>query len=1271
MKPDITSLLHAAPGCSRQTAEQHLERLGENYFKIFNTRTVAFHLDLISRLSAEQPVCVHTDHRASLTTCTIIAFDYPFAFSLITGILGSTGFSIQSGTAFTYEQSPYQASRSMHRRRYLRQTVAEDVHHRRKIIDTFIGYRDISVPHARWQETISERLRNVFSMLEKQDTASVAKAKMMVAEYMIVALRMIDVDYDKVLYPVQIDFDSDDNQCTHMKISSEDTPFFLYTLSTALSLHGITIRGVSIQTHGDAVCDTFDLVDKSGKKIVDDAVLSSIRLSVLLTKQFTYFLGKASDPFSALERFEELVEDLARSPGKEQVIDLLSNPSIMQDCARLFGASTFLWEDFIRGQYEELIPMVSETKKANTIVEPVETLYWRLDEQLSRVKSFDEKISRINAFKDREIFLIDLNNIINNPSDFKILAEQLTMLAEIIINVTAEIVYDSMIRRYGIPRTAAGLEAKYAVLGLGKMGGAALGYASDIELLFVYSDNGSTDGDERISNAEFYNLFVKNIAASVKAKREGIFTIDLRLRPYGNDGPLACSLDTFCSYYGKGGDAHAYERLALVRLRAIGGEKDFGLQVERLRDEILYASKSIDLQELKALRKKQLTEKTSTGKINAKFSAGALVDLEYTVQLLQIMHGVKNHSLRTPRIHKALQELARAGVLGDEECRQLLDAYDFFRHLINGLRMLRGSARDLFLPETGSTEYMHLARRLEYTREDELDPSKRLELDFETHTAVVRTFIKNHFGKNSLPVPEIGNVADLVLSANVPLELAHRVLSGYGFTQPERAYRNLTALCGQDKILKEQFARLALLACDLLTTTPDPDMALNNWERFTVPLSDKHGSFQKLMAQPMRLEILLKIFAGSQFLADTLIGNPDLFDWITDPGTVNSELTAEAAMHDLRSTISVTGGHDQIKHALRSLKKRETLRIGTRDICMDVPVHDIVAELSTLAEASVEAAFEHAVVELSQRACPGIEPDRLLNAFCIAAFGKLGGSELNYSSDIDLLGIYDEESINGVSFIGYESAESFFSAVLSRIREYLSEHTEDGYAYRVDLRLRPYGRSGPLACSIGTFIRYFSRDASLWEIQALLKLRAVAGSLTVGGKLAYHIRALLNRAFAAVEIAYSINSMREAAVQQCSKRLSDAEDDIKNGPGGIRDIEFAVQGLQLLNIVKHTALLEGNTLRAVDLLEAAGFIAAGDARDLKKDYILLRKTEHVLQIFEDRQVHALPQSAEHLNALSKRIFGRDADSALLLDKLSQCRKRVRALYARYVLQHLP
>jgi len=888
MKPSLAMVKDCCPGVDEVLLQEHLTRLSDEYFARFDREQICSHVNGLARISPENPVEILLElTEGDRVDCTVLAFDYPGLFSIITGVLAGMGFNILSGDVFTYQRLTHQPSPKSRGMRVSRRTIVQDPLARRRIVDHFSGVIRTSLSFEIWQNEFETRLAAIIALLERGDNDSAAEAKHRVNEMVVERLAHLQMDAPPVLYPVQIEVDNQRGQFTRLKIVSEDTPAFLYALTNALSLHSVSIEHVLIRTIRGRIEDQIDLVDSRGKKIDDLAALNQIKLSVLLTKQFTYFLGTAPNPYTALRRFEFLLKDILQMPGSAQWLDLLSNPNTLQDLARLLGTSDYLWEDFIRLQYETLLPALKPHVEGQQFSESAETLPQRLKQVLAGASTIEEQCSRLNKFKDREIYLIDLDHILNPAIDFHQLAARLTSLAELVVNTAAEISYDHLVRRFGPPKTAAGLDAKYAILGLGKLGGAALGYASDIEFILVYSDSGETAGPESIANSEFFERMVKNSAQLIQAKREGIFHVDLRLRPHGSAGPLASSTEAFCSYYGTGGAAHSYERLALVRLRAIGGDPALGERLERIRDEMIYASSNIRLEELRELRQKQFQEKTAEGRLNAKFSPGGLVDLEYDVQILQVMYGKELPELRTPQVHQALTALAEAGVLNPEETGQLIAAYDFLRRLINSMRMLRGSAKDLFLPDMDSVEFAHLARRMGYERGDALHPSQQLRIDYETHTAAVRAFVERHFGRASLPGPASGTMADLVLSDGISEDLWKQILSAVGFTDTRRAYSNVRDLAGGGS-RRHTFAKLALLATDILSRTPDPDMALNNWERFIRALPSPEFHYNLLLAQPMRLELLLSIFSVSQFsvsqfLADTLIRYPGFLDWVIIP----------------------------------------------------------------------------------------------------------------------------------------------------------------------------------------------------------------------------------------------------------------------------------------------------------------------------------------------------------------------------------------------------
>jgi glutamate-ammonia-ligase adenylyltransferase len=1265
VKPTIDQVKAACPGIDEGLVREHIARLTERYFRSFPAEAVYRHLDALARLSPTNPVEVLFDQGDSeALACTVLGFDYPALFSLIAGVLAAMGFNILSGDVFTYERTSQSTTKEPGRRR--QGLPSRAFLERRRIVDHFAGVVDTALSFKAWAAELRTGLEEIIRLLERGESDL---AKHRVNEMVVARLARLQQGAAPVLYPVEIEVDNTAPSHTRLKIFSEDTPAFLYSLTNALSLHGVSIDHVRIRTVEHRIEDEIDIVDGKGDKIETPEILSSIKLSVLLTKQFTYFLGKAPDPYAALRRFEFLVWDMVHLPGRERWLAILSNPHTLQDLARLLGTSYYLWEDFIRLHYETLLPMLKPLVAGERFSDPVETMPERLRDALAGATTSEDQRQQLNSFKDREIFLIDLDHILNPEMEFSELAERLTSLAEHVVATAACLAHEHLARRYGIPRSAAGLQARFTILGLGKLGGAALGYASDIEFVVVYSDNGWTDGKDSIANSEFFDRLVRNTSRFIEAKREGIFHVDLRLRPYGSAGPLASSIESFCRYYGPGGDALSYERLALVRLRCIGGDRTLGTQIERIRDELTYASQNINIEELREVREKQFIEKTAGGKLNAKFSPGGLVDLEYDIQLLQVMYGRQIPALRTPLLHRALMALADAGVLSPDETDQLLEAYRFLRRLINAMRILRGSAQDLFLPPVDSVEFAALARRTGYRRGGALDPSQQLRLDFETHTATVRAFAERHFGRDSLPGPDVGTVADLVLSENPPPHLLEKILAAAGFANVDRAYVNLKSLAGIGS-RRQTFARLSLLASDILARTPDPDMALNNWERFIRALTSPEFHYNLLLSQPMRLEILLTIFAGSQFLADALVRDPGFLDWITLPENLHQSPSKEDLLEELQAGAQPGQGHLIWLNRLRRFRRREILRIGTRDMYLKLPTEQVMLELSTLADALTNAALGNVWTRSAEaeRKVPG-DLSELAGNFCILAFGKLGGRELNYSSDIDLMGLFDDSPTLAAG-LGLDASmlKYLFTWVMERVTLDLATHTEQGHAYRVDLRLRPYGGAGELVPSLTGLAAYYDKTASLWELQAAVKLRPIAGNLSLGFAFLDRLRPVLLRRRRPEEIVQSIVKMRSAAIRQGSRTVGPAGLDVKSGVGGLRDVEFLVQGLQLIHAAEQPEILEGNTLAALKRLCDAGLLRGPVSEQLRHDYLFLRVVEHYLQILEDRQIHAVPDDGAELTALAKRVLGTEAGGSIFKEKLESCTRRVREAYVKQLLK---
>ncbi len=812
MKPTIDQLKSLTQGVDERLIREHVERLDEDYFQRFDEQRIAGHLEGLAKLSSSRPVEVLLEPGAGDgAAITVLAMDYPTVFNLICGVLAGTGFSIRRGEVFTYRRAVERrdVKKRMRHRRPPRRTA--DPTKRRRIIDHFVGVRPPDKQPDDWADHLRNELAHVMKMLESRAPEAMVKARHHVNEMVTERLVHQESVGTPALLPIEVNIDTADDR-TRLRVVGQDTPAFLYALSNALSLQDLVIEHVRIDTDDGRVSDEIDFVDAQGRAVTDPARLDRVKFCVLLTKQFTYFLDRAPDPYRALSRYEQMVDDILGREEAGRWLDLLQDPKAMQHLARLLGASDYLWEEFIRVQYEQLAPLFGSEVGDQPLCPPIETLPDRLRRALEEADRPSEKRTALNRFKDREIFQIDLDHILNPQTDFRTLAERLTVLAEQVVGAAADLAYDGLAADHGKPQTADGAPARWAIFGLGKLGGAALGYASDIEWMLVYDGEGETGGDEALPNGEFFSRLVRETASCIEAKQEGIFRVDLRLRPYGKEGPLAVHAAKFEQYYQPGGDAAAFERLALVRLRPIAGDPALGRRIEQMRDRLIHEQWEVDVDELAEMRHAQYRQKRGT-QFNAKFSPGGLVDLEYTVQTIQVIHGREHAELRTPRIHEALGAMGRLGVLGEGEARRLNKSYNFLRELINALRMLRGDAQDLFLPERGTPEFRFLARRMGYERTELMRPSERLWLDLAIRTAIVRAFVTRCLGRHALPDRTFGNVADVLVTDDLPGEIRRKVLWRCGFRDPDAADTVLRQAQGSVRD-RARLARLIVHATD-------------------------------------------------------------------------------------------------------------------------------------------------------------------------------------------------------------------------------------------------------------------------------------------------------------------------------------------------------------------------------------------------------------------------------------------------------------------------
>jgi glutamate-ammonia-ligase adenylyltransferase len=481
---------------------------------------------------------------------------------------------------------------------------------------------------------------------------------------------------------------------------------------------------------------------------------------------------------------------------------------------------------------------------------------------------------------------------------------------------------------------------------------------------------------------------------------------------------------------------------------------------------------------------------------------------------------------------------------------------------------------------------------------------------------------------------------------------------------PERGRRNLAALATH--LGADTFAELAPVVARLLPRTADPDMALNNLERLLAQPAARQHLPLLIESRARGLDAVLHLLATSQFFADTLAAYPEFLDSVRNPPRRNPS-TAELT-NQLRAEVEACTDDAAVLRAFRRFRHRHALRIGINDVIRDRPLEEVTRELARLADASIEVALQLALRTVANRFGTPTAPDKQPAKVTVLAFGKLGGDELNYSSDIDLMFVYDHDGETVGRRSGVTNSE-FFARVVTEVVRLLSTHTDRGFAYRVDLRLRPEGNRGPLARSMASTLSYYDTMGRTWERQALIKLRHVAGDAALARDFLAAVEPFVYRkyfSFAEINEVKALKRRMEASGGRQPPGNADQGPygprspdpvDVKTGRGGIRDIEYAVQFLQLLNGGDLPAVRQRNTLLALESLEIAGCLNSQETYILADAYRFLRKTEHRLQLLFDLQTHRLPSSPEELRKLALRMgyVERPASGGLSRDQRTEDR----------------
>ncbi len=743
----LGQILPCCPDVDEEIVRDFVSRMDPEYFEQFERTDIARHVQLASRVDPDHPCQVSIEPRAEgLLDVVIVAYDYFSELAGICGLLSAFRLDIREGCSYTFAEAAPDAPRPASSFPGLPRKRRSGVS-RKKIVDIF---RVRPLPGEALtperQSLLVQELRAMVALLDEQ---RLPEARRLVNRRLVQALGKTTSYFAGLHYPIQIRFDNIASPSeTVMDIRSTDRPGFLYTFANALAMRGIYIHKARFRQVGGELRDRLWVRNQHGHKIEDSHQQQELQVTAALIKQFSHFLPWAPDPAKAIEHFDLFLDRIleeTEGAGSERALAFLRNKKTMTLLARLLGTSDFLWEEFLRRQHADLFPML-ENYQHVPLIRPRAELARELSRKVARVKPDELKRQALNRFKDRELFRIDMTHVLDPAPSLPEFSRALTELAEVVLSQAVHDCQASLVKVHGTPRLSGAAPCPFSVLGMGKFGGGELGYASDIEVLFVYGGAGQTSGPVKLDNSEYFERLVQAILQRIETPQEGTFHLDTRLRPHGGSGLLANPLDELRRYYSSTGMAAAFERQALIKLRFVCGNQVLGQLFEAHRDSFVYSCEPWDLGLALDLRRQQIKQLVEPGRTNVKYSQGGLIDIEYAIQYLQLMHGHLDPRLRVPNTLQAMAALEGAGVLRTDEAAKLRASYLFLRLLIDGLRIVRGYAKDLLLPAQDSEEFVFLARRLGYQADNWEDSAASLSADIGRHMGQTREFFVNRFG---------------------------------------------------------------------------------------------------------------------------------------------------------------------------------------------------------------------------------------------------------------------------------------------------------------------------------------------------------------------------------------------------------------------------------------------------------------------------------------------------------------------------------------------
>ncbi len=775
----------------------------------------------------------------------------------------------------------------------------------------------------------------------------------------------------------------------------------------------------------------------------------------------------------------------------------------------------------------------------------------------------------------------------------------------------------------------------FSVIAMGKWGGRELNYASDIDVMFVYeAPEGHTQAAHSAQRrAESF------LDALATPTADGLaFRVDADLRPEGASGPLARTLASYRSYWERWADTWEFQ--ALIKARVAAGDRKLGNAFLKAAEPFVYpetlgADAVHEVRSLKA-RAEALAERQSG--VEIKRGVGGIRDVEFAVQLLQLVHGRSDPSLRSANTLEALKVLRRSGYVRPDDAAALEDAYRWLRDVEHRLQIVE--LRQTHELPASSFERDRIAKSMGFRDDAEATALERFEAELVELRAAIRTIHERLFYR-----PLLEAYAESPVVRLTP-EGAARQLAALGFTDLEgakQAFADLTTGLSRRSKLMQQLLPLMM---DWLSQAPNPDLGLAQLRLLVTSTPDNALLVSAMRDNPVAAERLCTLLGTGKLLGRLLDRIPPSLSRLGDNAALGAFPERDALIEEAERRVALRSGDDTAPEALRRFTEAHLLWIAGQDLIGHVDEVLVGRRLSDLADAAVESALSLAV-RLQQG--EGIEPPPI----AIIAFGKWGGRELNYGSDLDAMAVFRSTADGGA-----ETA--------ARVVESLMATLTPGAAVwpglSVDLDLRPEGRKGPIARSLEAFLTYWTRWADTWELQALLRARHAAGDPDLGAEF---MAAAEDRLFAAGLGRDSEREIRRIKARVEQERISPDEDPefhMKLGRGGMSDVEWLVQLLQLRHGGKTPPLRTSSTLAGLQALEDADLLSHEHAQILEASYRFCARVRNRLFLQAGRPRDSLPSDPAEVTRLARSLGYARLPRASLREEYRRLTRRARRVF---------